>query len=443
MTAEQPAWLDEAWPEVGTREVKGSASNERILQFYRDVGHASVTSDEVAWCAAFVGACLERVGYASTRSLLARSYLDWGAALDGPKLGAVAVLSRGNDPGQGHVGFVVGVSGNQLILLGGNQDDAVTVQAFDASRLLGLRWPSETTSAIVQSDAGEMFESALAHVLAMEGGWSDDPVDPGGPTNRGITLAVYAAAKGMALTDANRITLIKELKEIDSAFLTEIYRSRYWQPARAAEMPPALALMHFDAAVNHGVGNAARMLQEAARVEIDGEIGPQTMAAVMTLPEMDFVARYADIRRARYRSLGHFWRFGRGWLKRVDLTLAAAERIGTDLAGGVASRPQSEITQSQTGDIPMTTTDDSEATNKWWAHSMTIWGAIITAASTVLPVLGPLIGLDITSDLVRELGDGVVAVVQAVGGLIGIAMTVVGRSRASSTLERRRVTLQL
>jgi hypothetical protein len=91
----------------------------------------------------------------------------------------------------------------------------------------------------------------------------------------------------------------------------------------------------------------------------------------------------------------------------------------------------------------MTTTDDTTTSNKWWAHSMTIWGAIITAASTVLPVLGPLIGVDITSDLVRELGDGVVNVVQAVGGLVGIAMTIVGRSRASSTLERRRVTLQL
>ena len=436
MTAEQPAWLETAWREIGTREISGPASNERIVAFFREVGHASVTSDEVAWCAAFLGACLERSGFASTRSLLARSYLEWGTALEAPRLGAVAVLSRGSDSGQGHVGFIVGARGNELILLGGNQDNAVTVQAFDASRLLGVRWPAAVKEATASSDGIELFEAALAHVLKMEGEWSDDPYDPGGPTNRGITLAVYAAAKNVTLTDQNRSALVAELKQIDPAFVTEIYRTRYWAPSRAADMPPALALMHFDAAVNHGVGNAARMLQEAAQVLIDGESGPQTMAAILAIPVSEMVERYAEIRRVRYRSLGHFWRFGRGWLRRVDFIVAAAGRIAQSLT----SR---SVQQSQTGETSMTTSDNSAAGNKWWAHSMTIWGAIITAASTVLPVLGPLIGLDITSDLVRELGEGVIDVVQAVGGLIGIAMTIVGRSRASSTLERRRVTLQL
>src|SRR5690606_6230947 len=138
---EQPAWLDHAWQEAGVRETPGPASNSRILQFFRDVGHADVTSDEVAWCAAFVGACLERAGLRSTRSLLARSYLDWGIAISRAKLGAIAVLSRGSNPGQGHVGFVVGAAKDQLFLLGGNQKDAVTVQSFPMERVLGLRWP--------------------------------------------------------------------------------------------------------------------------------------------------------------------------------------------------------------------------------------------------------------------------------------------------------------
>jgi len=42
--------------------------------------------------------------------------------------------------------------------------------------------------------------------------------------------------------------------------------------------------------------------------------------------------------------------------------------------------------------------------SKWWGQSMTIWGAIITTLSTVLPVLGPALGIDITADLVREVG---------------------------------------
>lgn len=91
----------------------------------------------------------------------------------------------------------------------------------------------------------------------------------------------------------------------------------------------------------------------------------------------------------------------------------------------------------------MSQTGDPSGSGKWWGHSMTIWGAIITAASTVLPVIGPLFGLDITPDLVNEFGDQVTGVLQALGGLIGIILTIYGRTRASTTLERRQITFQL
>lgn len=429
---EQPAWLDHAWQEAGVRETPGPASNSRILQFFRDVGHADVTSDEVAWCAAFVGACLERAGLRSTRSLLARSYLDWGVPIANAKLGAVAVLSRGSDPGQGHVGFVVGAAKDQLFLLGGNQKDAVTVQSFPMGRLLGLRWPS-TAEGVRQDD--DLFEAALAHVLAMEGGWTNDPHDPGGPTNLGITLSVFAAWKGLTLTDANRQTLMEELKRLDAAAVRPIYRERYWIPSRAGDLPPALAVMHFDAAVNHGVSGAARMLQQALGVSVDGKIGPQTLAAAHGQPVAEVIDRYADIRRARYRSLSHFWRFGRGWLRRVDRTVLAARQI--------ASTGTKISQQLQAGARPMSQTGQTSQTSKWWGHSITIWGAIITAASTVLPTIGPLFGIDITPDLVQEFGDQVILVVQAIGGLIGIIMTIYGRTRATASLERKQVTFQL
>jgi uncharacterized protein (TIGR02594 family) len=429
---EQPAWLDHAWQEAGVRETPGPASNSRILQFFRDVGHADVTSDEVAWCAAFVGACLERAGLRSTRSLLARSYLDWGVPLADAKLGAVAVLSRGSDPGQGHAGFVVGAAKDQLFLLGGNQKDAVTVQSFPMGRLLGLRWPS-TAEGVGQND--ELFEAALAHVLEMEGGWTNDPHDPGGPTNLGITLSVFAAWKGLTLTDANRQALMEELKRLDAAAVRPIYRERYWNPSRAGDLPPALAVMHFDAAVNHGVSGAARMLQQALGVSVDGKIGPQTLAAAHGQPVAEVIDRYADIRRARYRSLSHFWRFGRGWLRRVDRTVLAARQI--------ASTGTKISQQLQAGARPMSQTGQTSQTSKWWGHSITIWGAIITAASTVLPTIGPLFGIDITPDLVQEFGDQVILVVQAIGGLIGIIMTIYGRTRATASLERKQVTFQL
>ena len=102
----------------------------------------------------------------------------------------------------------IGVAANFEVLLGGNQDDAVTVSAYARTRLLGLRWPMPAI------DAGDgEFAHALAHVLKMEGGYTNDPYDPGGPTNKGITLAVLAAWRGITLDAGSRAGLIAELEQ--------------------------------------------------------------------------------------------------------------------------------------------------------------------------------------------------------------------------------------
>jgi pimeloyl-ACP methyl ester carboxylesterase len=80
---------------------------------------------------------------------------------------------------------------------------------------------------------------------------------------------------------------------------------------------------------------------------------------------------------------------------------------------------------------------------KWWAHSMTIWGVIVTTLSTVLPAIGPALGLNITADLIQQLGDNVVVFGQALGGLVGTVLAIYGRVRASAPLQRRQVTLNL
>jgi hypothetical protein len=90
---------------------------------------------------------------------------------------------------------------------------------------------------------------------------------------------------------------------------------------------------------------------------------------------------------------------------------------------------------------PSTATPTPSA--KWWASSMTVWGAAITALSTVLPVVGPLLGLDMTADMMKLLGDQAVILVQAAGGLAGTILTIYGRVRATTALERRQVTLTL
>lgn len=133
-----------AWAEMGQHEIAGAADNPRILDYFRIVGHAEVHHDETPWCAAFVGACLESCGIASTKALNARSYEMFGVPCRAVP-GAIGILPRGVNPSQGHVGFVAGVGADgSVALLGGNQGDQVSIAHFPVSRFLAFRWPPGT-----------------------------------------------------------------------------------------------------------------------------------------------------------------------------------------------------------------------------------------------------------------------------------------------------------
>lgn len=478
MAGAQSPWLSEAWRLYAIREKRGKADNKDIMALYRDVGHPGIAHDETPWCAAFLGACLERAGLRSTRSLMARSYALWGKAIDQPRLGAIVVLSRGPDPVFGHVGFWLGATSKKIFLLGGNQSDAVSVAAFDKDRLVALRWPDgesgndacEDDICTSAADRGPSLEGkpdfarALTHILEMEGGYSEDPYDPGGPTNFGITLKVFAGWKGARLTAANRLRLKAELKKISQSDVAAIYRKNYWQRAECALFSPGLALMHFDCAVNQGVSRAIRFLQTAVGTDVDGEIGPLTLGAARHMPAATALANYADVRRRHYRSLHHYWRFGRGWLRRVARTLALAQEL--EAAGGErrfetspppshqdaassfqqgaappSATPSDYETQVKEADMP--TRQPMPGKGKWWGHSMTIWGVVITTLSTVLPTLGPAIGVDVTPDLVKDAGNQLVTTVQAISALIGTLMTIYGRARATKPLAQRAVSLHI
>lgn len=432
---EQPPWLAAAWAEFGVTEDEGSSDNPAIVQYAREIGQGSVTHDETAWCAAFAGAMLARGEQAHTGSLLARSYLNWGLEISVAKPGAVAILDRPGDVNAGHVGFVVGLAGDRIFLLGGNQNNRVCVSAFEANRVLSLRWPVEkAASPVANAAASTLFDRSLKHVLAMEGGFSDDPYDSGGPTNRGITLKDFADWKGVSSDAVSRNRLIEDLKRIPDDTVAAIYATRYWRPASCSHLPPPIALMHFDAAVNHGVGAANIMLQEAAGATRDGVIGPETLGAVSRFAQATLLDRYGERRLARYRSLSTFWRFGKGWLARVEATLTAAR---------AEISPIPNNSTAANGDHDMNTTAAMQANTKWWLQSKTIWGALITAAATVLPVLGPMIGIELPGEVVRQAGEQTISAVQALSGLFGTLLTIYGRLSATVPLVRMAVSLKV
>ena len=423
----QPKWLELAWRDVGVAEKKGVLSNPAVMRYYRDVGADWVKGDDVAWCAAFVGSCLVRGGEKSTRSLMARSYLKWGQKIKGPKKGAVAVFSRGSNPALGHVGFYVGENTRSIFVLGGNQSDAVNIKTFPKSRLLGYRWPSiEKAVGTIGVGAAPVFESALAHVLEFEGGWSNDPQDPGGPTNKGVTLQVYAENKGVKVSSRNRNRLMGELRDVSDEFVRDLYYRRYWKLAHCPELPEAIAFMHFDAAVNHGPRRAVKMLQQAVGVEIDGEVGPLTLAGVKRKGRANTIFAYRGIRERFYRGLSHFPRFGRGWIRR----LVACEKRAVEWAENGGNLNGVELERRGA---------DMKENSKWWAQSMTNWGAIVNALATVVPVLGPLMGYDISADMVEQFGVQVARIIQATGGVVGTLMTIYGRLRTVAPLERRKL----
>ncbi len=135
----EPAWLTEARKHIGTKEIPGAKHEPKILAWWKAIKRGGIKTDEVPWCAAFVGGCLEHVGIISSRFESARSYLTWGVPLKAPVLGCIAVLSRA---GGGHVFFVTADDGNgRLMGVGGNQNDQVSLAAFSKDRVLGYRWP--------------------------------------------------------------------------------------------------------------------------------------------------------------------------------------------------------------------------------------------------------------------------------------------------------------
>lgn len=137
-----PKWIDIARKYIGLTEISGKRHNATILSWW-DRLKLPFTDDETPWCAGFVGGVLEEAGKASTRSAAARSYLKYGLELSKPCYGAIVIFWRGSPSGwSGHVGFVVGQDqrGN-LMVLGGNQGNAVNIKAFGRNRVLGYRWP--------------------------------------------------------------------------------------------------------------------------------------------------------------------------------------------------------------------------------------------------------------------------------------------------------------
>ena len=162
------------------------------------------------------------------------------------------------------------------------------------------------------------YDICLPLLLAHEGGYTNHPSDPGGPTNFGITIFDYRkyVKPAASATDVRAMTL-------DEA--KQIYRLRYWDAQRCDELPAGLDYAVFDFGVNSGIARSAKALRRLLGLpDRAGTMGDDVIATARAADAAALVAEICDERLRFLRALRTWPVFGRGWGRRVSEVKATA-----------------------------------------------------------------------------------------------------------------------
>lgn len=154
------------------------------------------------------------------------------------------------------------------------------------------------------------FKECLDIVLKSEGGFVNNPADPGGMTNLGVTKRVWQEYTGHEADE-------KIMRGLTAEKVAPLYEQRYWRPTYCEVLPRGLDLLIFSMGINAGTGRAVKLLQSAIGCVPDGVIGSTTMGLIKQSNVADLIAKYSDTRRSYYKSLNKPM-FEKGWLNRVD-----------------------------------------------------------------------------------------------------------------------------
>jgi lysozyme family protein len=155
------------------------------------------------------------------------------------------------------------------------------------------------------------FDQAFHDLIGNEGGYSNDPNDPGGETMWGIT-------KRVALEEG----YTGEMRDLPLDTARAIARKRYWDPYHCDSFDPHVSFQILDTAYNGG--HVVQWLQKACEITQDGVLGPATIAAIQSMNPYKLVMRF-DAFRLQYMTSLHIWpSFGRGWANRIAENLLLA-----------------------------------------------------------------------------------------------------------------------
>ena len=170
------------------------------------------------------------------------------------------------------------------------------------------------------------FEAAIKTVLEHEGGFVDDPDDPGGATDFGISLRFLQSQGELGDIDRDGYIDVDDVRALNRQDAIHLYRIAFWDRYRYAELPAAIGAKLLDLAVNMGPRQAHLCLQRALgacgfRLAEDGVLGPATRAAAGAPPERALLAAMRSEAGGFYRALvaarPNFTKYLDGWLRRA------------------------------------------------------------------------------------------------------------------------------
>lgn len=166
--------------------------------------------------------------------------------------------------------------------------------------------------------ASSTYEEVLGHLLLHEGGYSNHPSDPGGPTKYGITIADYRKYVKADATAA-------DVKAMTVAQAKAIYRARYWDAQRCDELPPGVDYAVFDYGVNSGIGRSGKVLRRLLKLpDTTHQVTDAVVEAARGADATALVAAICD-ERLRFLKVLKTWPvFGKGWGRRVAEVRAVA-----------------------------------------------------------------------------------------------------------------------
>jgi len=256
------------------------------------------------------------------------------------------------------------------------------------------------------------WQICLTAIFNEEGGFADNPGDPGGATNMGITRATLAAWRDKPVSR-------EDVMMLERAEAARLYREHFWDAIGGDDLADGLDLALFDDAVNSGPRAAIRDLQRALQVAEDGVIGPKTRAAIAAQSVPYLIAALGAARLSRLKGLSHFSLFGRGWTQRIRRIERQAKALAKISQGRGPAPSAARVAAQKKGQDNMAATQ--QETKPFWA-SQTIWSSIA------------VIGSSVTGALLAWKGNDIAGFGAALTALLGGVNAIVGRVRAQTPI---------